>query len=296
MSDDPAFTLDDADVEDLGTRPAAERPLDEQLIENAPALARLAAGMWWRAARWGMGASLRTSARLARAAADPVLTVQVVSEIGRELRGYARELLGINELEAEVRQLMPSSNGASPGSNGTGGDDAALRVRGALLLRRAASVDADDNAHPAYARILTELAPDEARILRLLASEGPQPTVDVRATSLLGSGAGVLDSRLNMIGAQSGCRHRERVPAYLNNLERLGLTRFSREPVEDPITYQVLEAQPEVMAAIQRAPRARTIQRSIVLTPFGEDFCDVCLPLDTDEMEALSDSEASPTA
>jgi hypothetical protein len=74
----------------------------------------------------------------------------------------------------------------------------------------------------------------------------------------------------------------------LNNLERLGLIWFSREPIENPIAYQVLEAQPEVMEAIKRAPRARTIQRSINLTPFGEDFCRVCLPLDTAEMEALS--------
>ena len=102
--------------------------------------------------------------------------------------------------------------------------------------------------------------------------------MDVRATSLLGSGPGLMGARLNMIGAQSGARHRERVPAYLNNLERLGLIRFSREPIEDSIAYQVLEAQPDVMAAIQRAARARTIQRSIVLTPFGQDFCEVCLP------------------
>ena len=201
---------------------------------------------------------MRTGARLARAAADPVLAAQVVNELGQELRTYARDLLGITELDQQVRQLMPSANGASANgsSNGAGPDDGGLRVRGALLLRAAASVDADDDAHPAYARILTELAPDEARILRLLASEGPQPTVDVRATSLLGSGPGLMGARLNMIGAQAGCRHRERVPAYLNNLERLGLIRFSREPIEDSIAYQVLEAQPEVMAAIQARRRA----------------------------------------
>ena len=73
-----------------------------------------------------------------------------------------------------------------------------------------------------------------------------------------------------MIGAQAGCRNRERVPAYLNNLERLGLIWFSREPLEEPTAYQVLEAQPEVMEAIRRAPRAKTLQRSIHLTPFGQ--------------------------
>jgi hypothetical protein len=83
-----------------------------------------------------------------------------------------------------------------------------------------------------------------------------------------------------MIGAQAGLRHREHVPAYLHNLFRLGLVTFSDEPVEDPIAYQVLEAQPDVMTAIKETTRAKTAQRSVALTAFGEDFCRVCLPLD----------------
>jgi hypothetical protein len=218
-----------------------------------------------------------------------VLAAEVVNEIGHELREYARDLLGITELDHQVRQLMPASNGASANGNGAGPDEAALRVRGAVLLRQAASVDADDGAHPAYARILTELAPDEARILRLLAAEGPQPTVDVRATSLIGSGGGVVAGRLNMVGAQAGCRHRDRVPTYLNNLERLGLIRFSREPLDDAIAYQVLEAQPEVLAAMHEATRVKMVQRRVELTPFGEDFCRLCLPLDPAELDRLTE-------
>jgi hypothetical protein len=259
-------------------------------LQDAPAVARVFAGVGWRAAKWGLGASARTGARLARAAADPVLAVEVISDVGNELRTYARDLLGVTELDERVRQLMPAQNGAGGqrSSNGRGPDDGALRVQGALLLRAAARVDPEEHAHPAYARILTELAPDEGRILRLVATDGAQPSVDVRATNLLGVATDLIAPGLNMIGAQAGCQHRDRVPAYLNNLERLGLIWFSREPIENPIAYQVLEAQPEVMEAIKRAPRARTIQRSINLTPFGEDFCRVCLPLDTAEMEALS--------
>ena len=164
----------------------------------------------------------------------------------------------------------------------------ALRIRGAQLLREAARIEPDDRAHPAYARILTELAPDEGRILRLLATEGSQPAVDVRAANLIGVGSQLVAGGMNMIGAQAGCQHRERVPAYLNNLERLGLIWFSREPVADPIAYQVLEAQPDVLEAMRSVNRAKTVQRSIHLTPFGEDFCAVCLPLDPAETEALS--------
>ncbi|MDQ6834667.1 MAG: DUF4393 domain-containing protein [Actinomycetota bacterium] len=268
-----------------------EPSLEAQLAQNAPALARLVAGMWWRAARWGVGASARGGVRFTRAAADPVLAAEVVAEIGLQLREYARDLLGITELDERVRQLMPADVGATPvngSGNGAASEAVGLRLKGALLLRAAAEVDRDEHAHPAYARILTELAPDEGRILRLLATDGAQPAVDVRAVSLIGVSSDLVVGGLNMIGAQAGCRDRDRVPAYLNNLERLGLIWFSREPIDDAVAYQVLEAQPEVMAAIKGASRAKTTQRSIHLTPFGRDFCQVCLPLDVAEVEALT--------
>jgi hypothetical protein len=83
-----------------------------------------------------------------------------------------------------------------------------------------------------------------------------------------------------MIGAQAGCRYPERVHAYLDNLNRLGLIWFSKQPIDDPAAYQVLEAQPPVLEAVRSASRAKTTQRSIGMTPFGMDFCEVCLPLD----------------
>jgi hypothetical protein len=217
----------------------------------------------------------------------------VVAEVGSELRGYARDLLGITELDERVRALSPPQAEAAArngSSNGIPSENVALRIKGALLLKQAAEVDhGPEHAHPAYARILTELAPDEGRILRLLATDGAQPSVDVRSVNLIGVGSDLVEGGLNMIGAQSGALHRERVPQYLNNLERLGLVWFSREPIDDAIVYQVLEAQPEVMDAIKRNSRAKVIQRSIHLTPFGKDFCEVCLPLDTAEVEALTE-------
>lgn len=95
-----------------------------------------------------------------------------------------------------------------------------------------------------------------------------------------------------MIGAEAGCRYTERVPAYLNNLFRLGLIWFSREQLDDPNLYHVLEAQPEVTEAMRKAGRATTVRRSIHLTPFGIDFCETCLPLSAAEVEALEAKRA----
>jgi hypothetical protein len=91
---------------------------------------------------------------------------------------------------------------------------------------------------------------------------------------------------LSMIGARAGCRHLDQVPAYLNNLFRLGLVWFSKEALRDPGEYQVLEAQPDVLAALHSVKFAKVVRRSIHLTPFGEDFCRTCL---VEEAEADQD-------
>lgn len=49
----------------------------------------------------------------------------------------------------------------------------------------------------------------------------------------------------------------------------------------------MLEAQPEVLAATKSVRIAKVVRRSIHLTPFGEDFCRVCLALETDELVEL---------
>jgi hypothetical protein len=261
-----------------------------QLVEALPAIAKVAADAWVRSTVWGLETSLRVSRRVLHAATSPESAAELIDELRSGLRGYARELLGVADLDERVRQLMPPGAGSARRMAARAGERPvaeALREQGAELLRQSADVTAPDGAHPAYARILSELAPDEARILRVLVVEGPQPTVDVRAANLIGVGTQLVARGLNMLGAEAGLRHRDRVPAYLNNLERLGLIRSSGDPVEDPIAYQVLEAQPEVLQALKSTTRAKSVHRSIRLTPFGADFCEVCLPTDPAEIEAL---------
>jgi hypothetical protein len=167
---------------------------------------------------------------------------------------------------------------------------------GEELLRRSTDVGYEEDAHPAYERILSELAPDEGRILRLLAIEGPQPSVDVRTGGPMGLIKDELVAPgLNMIGAEAGCRHTDRVPAYLDNLNRLGLIWFSRETLRDINRYQVLEAQPDTAEAMREGGRTgRTVRRSIHLTPFGTDFCRVCLPLEA--VDETSEPVSGPRA
>ena len=234
---------------------------------------------WVRTADWTVRASLDATGRLVRSAVSGEAPTELFRRTEADVRRWARGVLGIAETAAD--EAAPQSAEAEPEPE-TADDGASLRDRGAELLRRSADVRLSEEGHPAYDRILDDLAPDEARILRLLVLDGAQPSVDIRAGLPMSSRL-VAPGR-SMIGAQAGCRHLERVPAYLNNLYRLGLLWFSRESLEDPRRYQVLEAQPEVVDAMRKAGRTgRTVRRSILLTPFGRDFCAACLPVDVSD-------------
>jgi hypothetical protein len=266
---------------------AAQPAADPGLTEILPGLARLGAVAWWRGAQWSAETTVRVGTRLVRYAASGQAPGDLLAESGRDLRVWLRRFIDVvdESAQAAAGAAAPPSPPAEAGANG----HVPLRERGAELLRRSTDVYHDDECHPAYQGILDQLAPDEARVLRYMANEGPQASVDVRT----GGPIGMISSQLvapglTMIGANAGCRRPERIHAYLNNLYRLGLVWFSRETLEDQAAYQVLEAQPMVTEAMKQAGRARTVRRSIHLTPFGEDFCKAALPLDTAEIDALA--------
>ncbi|MBB4907348.1 Abi-alpha family protein [Actinophytocola algeriensis] len=226
-------------------------------------LLRIAANAGLSTAQWVVQTSVHTGQRVVRGLAAGEPPVKIAQDLGAELRAAAQSVLGV--------QPAPDEHDAST---------AELRARGAELLRRSSDVHFVEDTHPAYERILGELTPDEARMLRFLFREGPQPMVDVRTNRPLGIGSELIEAGLSMVGRLAGVRRLDRTNAYLNNLFRLGLVWYSREEVE-PERYQVVEVQPEVQEAIARAGRAgKTIRRSIHLTPFGEDFCRTCLPMD----------------
>jgi hypothetical protein len=256
----------------------------EAAVGAAPGVARIAGRASYRTARWALGTTARSARNLARAMTDPTAAGEFVRDLADDVAEATKAVTGVATAVASGVPLPQAVFAATVSfANGRNGPDSApleltLRERGEELLRKSRDVWNDDTSHPAYDRILEQLAPDEARILVLLLRDGPQPSVDVRTggpTGLLSSS--LVSSGLTMIGPRAGVRYLDEVPAYLNNLFRLGLIWFSREQLDDPLEYQVVEAQPDVLAAMHSVRFARPVRRSIHLTPFGVNFCRACL-------------------
>ncbi|WP_406266201.1 DUF4393 domain-containing protein [Nocardia sp. NBC_00881] len=282
------------DVARAGSR-AVERSSDveQRQISNEARLIRgvfraagLAAGTVVRGGQWAVGTTVDVTKEITQAALDGESSAEIAERTGNALRSIARSALGVNEGSVrEVVSYVPTSNGPGSqqalavGSQLRSASTEELRRRGDALLARSADVYFTEDVHPAYDRILDQLAPDEARMLRFMALNGPQPSVDVRTNRPLGIGAELVQGDLTSVPEQAGVRYPDRARSYLINLNRLGLTLTSDDPVVLS-RYMVLEVQPVVEAALKKAGRApKIVRKSLRLTEFGEDFCRTCFTI-----------------
>ena len=232
----------------------------------------------FRATQLFLGGAANVTSRIAGVLLGDEDPIQAATAIRGVLVNRTRESLAL-----EPDPQGHESGGATDVSGGPGRVTAArLRRRGQVLLARSADVDVDIEIHPAFDTVLDQLAPDEARILRILHQNGPQPVIDVEMRSRLrGPARRTLARNQGRLGPEAGCRYPERIETYLDNLGRLGLIRISRDEVGDDDQYEILGVQPAVVQAQGEARdlggRSRLVRGSIALTAFGAEFVDVCL-------------------
>jgi hypothetical protein len=275
-------------------------------MDALPGLVRLAATSWLRTAEWSVVAGVKTTRKVLSVATNPASALDLVAGVAQagSIFGDVAKAVGsgvsLPQAVIQVSASLGSSNGSAPALAPAAASarrelemQASLREQGQALLARSRDVWNNEQGHPAYARILSEMAPDEGRILLLLLRGGPQPAVDVRTGGAIGMvSSQLIAPGLNMIGPRAGVRYLDQVPSYLNNLFRLGLIWFSREQLRDPMEYQVVEAQPDVLAAMHSVRAHKVVRRSIHLTPFGEDFCRTCLLEPDEDLSKLPEHQA----
>ncbi len=245
------------------------------VLRAAPEVARVAAASAWHLVSWSVGATIAGANYVSRRAVAGEPATVILQEAASDLRAVAWRALGMPTGSATTPDARPLDR-----TNPRGSSVLDLQRRGSDLLRRSNDVHVIEDTHPAFARILADITPDEARILRYVYLQGPQPTIDIRTYRPFGIGSELVASGMNMIAEHAGLRNVERIDLYLTNLGRLGMLDFSKEPVKNPTRYQVIEAQPNVVSAMRAAGRMpRIVQRSVILTSFGAEFVRTCLPL-----------------
>jgi hypothetical protein len=239
-------------------------------------LARFAAVVTQRASGNSVESGLRVGTRLAYAAANAESPAELLTTT-RAITLEELQRAGIDIGEGQSRWLDTHREEAVDDRPLTRD---ALAERGAQLISQSAEVGRDESVHPAFGSIIQQLSTDEARILRVLAVDGPQGVVDIYDRQYLPPKKWRVARNLTMLGRDAGCRTQRRTPVYVRNLRRLGVVEISEDPIDELKRYEVIEAQSHVEQARTRAKRPRTEYKRLQLTDLGVEFCELCFPFE----------------
>ena len=216
--------------------------------------------------------------------------------------GYEQMKDFVSTKVTERLKNVPPENIVTPKPNVAGPVLEALRYTGyevslsdlyANLL--AASMDkmTAEKAHPAFAEIIRQLTPDEAKVVTLLLDwklELPLLTVGRVRTivSRIDSSRLVNEWEFELVnfsyvGEMANCEHVHLVPSYIDNICRLGLAEIPvHMSYSDPNTYERLKNASQVKTAVAKIEsmegwQAEFEMRAIKVTEFGKQFTSVCV-------------------
>ena len=148
------------------------------------------------------------------------------------------------------------------------------KMRG--LLDRALDHSTSSSQMELFHHILDQLVADEARIISALSDGSSSPLVSIHDwTRRRVQGRAVLENA-SLIGRTANVALPDMVPSYVSHLLSLGLVEIGPEDPDLKDDYEVLMAEPSVLAAIKtasRGPLAAKIEKfTLTLSGLGQSL------------------------
>lgn len=249
--------------------------------------------------------------QLATAASGAIVsTARFGRLLGRTGWRLARQLPGVPAVEAQAHRMgrlaatelarlleLPPSTPAPAAPVGpeerwamrllqeAGTDPEPLRTAMGELLGRAASANGIRGQEYLYGTIVSQLVPDEARILAALAAQQSYPAVDVIAKQF-GRPPRTVLANASTVGSAAGVTRMAEVATYLTRLDALGLVEFGDPGPGLSARFDSLTGERSVRAARSEAEHGRfgtvrVARKSVALSALGREFWSACAPPDT---------------
>ncbi len=188
----------------------------------------------------------------------------------------------------DIQPPMPNVAGPTLESLRYTGFESTLRDLYANLLATAIDIKTASLAHPAFAEIIRQMTPDEARLVALFAQVRMFPVVTVRRETLSPvSGIDVLRN-FSFLGVDAGCSYPDLTPQYLDNLCRLGIIAIPERFYVAANAYDKLENDPRIKSLIAENNsvancRGVVVKAIVEVTELGRQFIRACL-IDHDQV------------
>ncbi len=259
---------------------AGNRPGELSRIEVRPTQVVAAAGTAVvTAAR--MGRSLgRSGWRIARHLPGGRLVEREAQRLQHAAAGEARRWL--NGAEPAPRPgsawIAPSAAEQHAADYVRAADPATAPLRNAMgeLLERSVESSRASSREYLYGTIISQLVPDEARILAALADGSSYAAADVVRKQWRGKPR-VLVANLSSVGRQAGLNSPENVPTYLTRLAGFGLVEFGDEDDALTVQYDILGTDSTVQRARESVHArgrgsVRVERKTVRMSAFGREF------------------------
>lgn len=243
--------------------------------------------------------------QLASSAGGAIVTVARVGRLlGRAGWRIAKQLPGVTMLEQQAQRLqqvaaaellrlleMPQQflGTASPEEQrvmmlvqNANSDPAPLRTAMSELLSRAGSSSGGRSKEYLFGTIVSQLVPDEARVLAALAGGKQFAVVDVVAKNV-GRAARPVLANASQLGDVAGIAPARNAATYLTRLHGLGLVEFGPAADELAASYEKLAVDSAVQDARVTIERnkmggVKLIRKTVALSALGRDFWTACAP------------------
>ncbi|MBN9620074.1 MAG: DUF4393 domain-containing protein, partial [Actinobacteria bacterium] len=220
----------------------------------------------WRIAKQlpGMSTVEQQAQRLRHAAAQELLRLL---EVPQQFFGTA---------SAEEQRVMMLVRGAES-------DAQPLRTAMTELLDRSSGSSSRRSREYLFGTIVSQLVPDEARILAALAGDRHYAVIEVVAKPVGRSASRPVLANLSTVGGAAGVALAANTPTYVGRLLGLGLVELAPESDDLEEQYGRLAGDPAVAAAKKRIEQARlgnarVVRRTLQLSELGRDFWAACAP------------------
>jgi hypothetical protein len=223
----------------------------------------------------------RSGWRIAKQLPGVALVEQQAQRLGEAATAELRRLLDVPQQmftaaggeDARVMMLVQNANS----------DPAPLRTAMTELLSRSSGTSAGKSREYLFGTIVSQLVPDEARILAALADGKAFATVDVVAKHVGRATPRTVLANASSVAATAGIAHARSSSTYLTRLHSFGLVEFGPAKDELGAEYDQLAIDDSVQEARVRIERGklgsvRIVRKSVALSALGRDFWAACAP------------------
>jgi hypothetical protein len=228
---------------------------------TAARVGRLLSRSGWRIARQLPGAKTveREAQRLQALAANEA---RRILQLPQAAAGGARTTV-------EEQRAADYVRNADPGT-------APLRSAMSELLERSVEATRTDSREYLFGTIISQLVPDEARILAAMSDGTRFAAADVVLKPRRGAQRMLL-ANVSSVGRQAGLVSPDNVPTYLGRLHGFGLITFDDEDEDLGVQYDILATDQTVQNARQgvdsrRRGTVKLDRKTVGMSPFGREF------------------------